>query len=171
MSTTTGFKIVAPQSSRGWWWRIITPFLARLQTIVSSGLTPQKLAQTLCIGVALGTLPLLWGTSLLCILLAHTLRLNHIALQSVNYLLYPLQLALLIPFFKLGAWMFPGGPTLPTHMFTTLIHKPISSLPALGWITLTSVAAWLVTVFPIVLIVYGVLLAIASRKVVRTRSL
>ena len=158
---------MALQSSRNLWWRFINLLQARIQTIMSSGLTPQKLIQTLCIGVALGTLPLLWGTSMLCVLLAHTLRLNHFTLQSVNYLLCPLQLALLIPFFKLGAWMLPWGPALSTHTFTMLFHNPMSSLPILGWITLKAVVAWLVTVLPAVLIVYGVLQAIVSRKDIR----
>lgn len=108
----------------------------------------------------MGTMPLLWGTSLLCILLAHLLRLNQVALQSVNYLLYPLQLALLVPFFKLGAWLIPWGPPLPAHIFSSLIHNPgFSSLHMLIWITLKSVAAWMCTVLPVALLIYVILLA------------
>lgn len=119
------------------------------------GLTPEKLALTLCIGFALGIMPLLWGTTLICIMLAHFFRLNHAALQAVNYLLYPLQLALLVPFFKLGAWLLPWGPPVPQHMFSTLIRNPgLSSFNILGWITFKSLVAWLVTAFPAALLAY-----------------
>ena len=131
---------------------------------MSTGLTPRKLALTLCIGAALGIMPLVWGTTLICILLAHLLGLNQVALQSVNYLLYPVQLALLAPFFKLGAWLFPWGPPLPPHMFAALIRDPGSSLHILGWITLTSLAAWVVTVLPAAALAYGILSALMFRK-------
>jgi uncharacterized protein (DUF2062 family) len=136
---------------------------------MTCGLTPQKLALTLCFGTALGIMPLLWGTSLICILLAHVFRLNHVALQSVNYLLYPVQLALLAPFFKLGAWLFPWGPPLPPHMLATLIRNPdLTSLHILAWITLKSLAAWLVIVLPAALLAYGILRTAAPGKNVRT---
>jgi len=132
---------------------------------MASGLTPQKLAMTLCLGTSVGILPLLWGTSLLCILLAHLLRLNHVALQSVNYLLYPLQLALLIPFFKLGARLIPWGPPLPPQILHTLAQSSaLSSLHILGWIMLRAVAAWMVTALPIALLAYGILRATAFRE-------
>lgn len=136
---------------------------------MTSGLTPQKLALTLCIGIALGIMPLLCGTSLICIMLAHLFSLNHVALQSVNYLLYPLQLALLVPFFKLGAWLFPWGPTVPLNIFTSLVRNPgLSSLNILSWIVLKSLAAWLITVLPLATLAYGILLTVTTKKALRT---
>jgi uncharacterized protein (DUF2062 family) len=166
MSIMTGFSVASAQRLRLLWRRIASPVAKRLHAVMSSGLTPQKCALTLCIGIALGTMPIVWGTTLLCIALAHIFRLNHVALQSVNYLLYPLQLALLIPFFKLGAWLFPWGPPIPQHLLSSLIRHPgMDSLDMLGWITLKSLAAWLVTVLPLTLIAYATLWAAASRKV------
>lgn len=135
---------------------------------MTCGLTPQKIALTLCIGTALGIMPLVWGTTLICFLLAYLFRLNHVALQSVNYLLYPVQLALLVPFFKLGAWLFPWGPPVPPSMLATMTRNPLSSLNILGWITLKSLAAWLVTVLPAALLAYGILRTAASRKIAQT---
>jgi uncharacterized protein (DUF2062 family) len=152
-------------------WRIASPVLNRLQTVMTSGLTPHKLALTVCAGTALGIMPLMWGTSLICILLAYLFRLNHVALQSVNYLLYPVQLALLVPFFKLGEWLFPWGPPVAPNVLSTMIRSPgLSSVSILGWIMLKSNAAWLVTVIPAALLVYGILRVVASRKNGRTRS-
>ena len=150
------------------WKIIVDPLMQRLQVVLSSGLTPQKLALTLCIGTALGILPLVWGTSLICFMLAHLFKLNHLVLQSVNYLLYPLQLALLIPFFKLGTSLFSWGPPLPLRFSATMIQHPGSSLSILGWITLKSLAAWMVTVFPTLLLVCIVLKAAAHKNKVRT---
>jgi uncharacterized protein (DUF2062 family) len=164
----TGSNAAVIQRSKHLWGQITAPILKRVQVILSSGLTPQKLALTLCIGCALGIMPLLWGTSLICIFLAHIFRLNHVVLQSVTYLFYPVQLALLMPFLKLGTWLFPWGPPLPAQIFTTLIHNPgLTSLNFLAWITFKSLAAWLVTVLPAALFVYGILTVMALKKLKR----
>ncbi len=144
--------------------RIASPLLKRLQSIMASGLTPRKLALTFCLGTAFGIIPLVWGTSVICFILAHVFRLNHVALQSVNLLLCPVHLALLVPFFKLGSWLFPWGPPVSPHTFPMLIQNPGTSLYLLGWITLKSVAAWLVTVIPALLLTCGILIAAASGK-------
>jgi uncharacterized protein (DUF2062 family) len=171
MCTVTGSEVHIEQPTKSLWRRIAAPVVVRIRTIFLIGLTPQKLALTLCIGCALGIMPLLWGTSLICILLAHLFRLNHVALQSVNYLFYPVQLALLLPFFKLGTWLFPWGPPLPERLFSALLHNPgLLSVNFLAWITLKSIAAWLVTVLPAALLIYGILLAIASGKTERTAA-
>jgi uncharacterized protein (DUF2062 family) len=164
MCIKTGFNIPEVR----WWKRICLRIVSlvekRLQAVLTCGLTPQKLAQTLCVGAALGIMPLLWGTSLLCLLLAHYFRLNQIALQSVNYLLYPVQLALLVPFFKLGTWLFPWGPQVPQNMLSVLFRTPgLPSLNILGWITLKSLTAWLVTALPLALLAYGILWVTSSR--------
>jgi uncharacterized protein (DUF2062 family) len=138
--------------------------LQRVRAIMTCGMTPHKIALTICLGTAVGLLPLLWGTSLLCILLAQIFRLNHVALQSVNYLFYPLQLALLVPFFKLGDWLFPWGPPVPSNMLASLISSPsVASLHLLGWITCKSLAAWLVTALPATLLAYGIFRSVSHK--------
>ena len=94
----------------------------------------------------------------------HLFRLNHVALQSINYLLYPLQLALLVPFFKLGSRLFPWGPPVPPLLLSSMTKNPAASLSLLGWITLKSLAAWLFTVLPVVLLAYGIFRIVASVK-------
>src|SRR5690349_7294474 len=124
MCTGTGYRVVSTQRLVCFRRRIVSPVLKRIQGVMTCGLTPRKLAMTLCVGAAVGVMPLLWGVTLICIMLAHILRLNQVALQSINYLLYPLQLALLVPFFKLGEWLFPWGPPVPRHLFFTLTRSP-----------------------------------------------
>ncbi len=157
MCIVTGFNVFDVHSLKNMWSLITSTLAKRVQVIMTCGLTPQKLALTLCLGIAFGVIPLVWGTSLICIILAHVFRLNHVALQSVNFMLFPVHLALLIPFFKLGAWLFPRGPQVPSHIFAALIRNPGLSLHILGWITLKSLAAWLLTVFPATLLAYGIL--------------
>jgi uncharacterized protein (DUF2062 family) len=68
--------------------------------------TPEKIALSIALGVALGVLPALGWTTLLCLIAAILLRLNLPAIQIVNYFVYPAQLALLLPFFRWGEKLF-----------------------------------------------------------------
>lgn len=139
--------------------QLLGPLRNRIRCIARSGLSPRALLLTVCIGVAVGLLPLVWGASLLCLLLAHLFRLNHLVLQSVNYLLYPLQLALLIPFCKLGLAWFPWGPALPADRLASLLHdQSADRLTLFFWLSIKAVGAWLLTVPPLVILIYLALL-------------
>lgn len=143
----------------------------RLKAIAGSGLSPGKLALTVCIGSAVGILPLPWGTTLLCVLLGYLFKLNHVVLQSLNYLFYPLQLALLIPYCKLGSRLFPWGPPLPPVTLASLFHRHISdTLNLFGWAILKALAAWLITAPPAALLLYLVLLMVIRKRSLNKKS-
>src|SRR5262249_2671304 len=77
--------------------------------LLRQGFTPEKIALTIAVGLVLGVTPILGSATLLCTLAAGLLRLNLGAIQLVNGIVYPLQLALVIPFLRIGAWLF-GAP-------------------------------------------------------------
>lgn len=74
--------------------------------LLRQGITPEKIAQSLAFGIVLGVFPVLGSTTILCALAAIVFRLNLPAIQLVNYFVYPLQLALLIPFIRFGEILF-----------------------------------------------------------------
>jgi len=80
-----------------------------LADLLRQGITPEKIALSLAIGICLGVFPALGSTTALCALAAIVFRLNLPAIQLVNYLVYPLQLALIIPFIRFGEVLF-GAP-------------------------------------------------------------
>jgi hypothetical protein len=53
-------------------------------------------------GAAIGVFPALGTTTALCALVAFIWRLNLPAIQIMNYFVYPIQLALILPFFSRG---------------------------------------------------------------------
>ena len=73
---------------------------------LQQGSSPEKMALALAIGITIGIMPLLGATTLLCTLLAFRFKLNMAFLQVVNYIAYPIQLLLYIPFLKIGARFF-----------------------------------------------------------------
>jgi uncharacterized protein (DUF2062 family) len=68
----------------------------------------EALALCVTLGVVLGICPVFGCPTILCALAALLLRVNLPAIQFVNYLSSPLQIMLLVPFIRLGGWLFRG---------------------------------------------------------------
>lgn len=74
------------------------------------GATPKRLAWSVAVGLLIGINPLFGSTTILCLAVALLFRLNVAASQLGNHLVYPLQLALVIPFLQLGSKVFHTAP-------------------------------------------------------------
>ncbi|MFZ0613450.1 MAG: DUF2062 domain-containing protein [Desulfobacterales bacterium] len=112
--------------------------------LLRQGITAEKIALGMAVGIVIGIFPVIGSTTLLCTLAAMVLRLNLPAVQLVNYLVYPLQIALLIPFFQFGAWLFnieplPLSASQLIEMFRADFWDAIRQL----WdTTMRAIAAW-----------------------------
>jgi uncharacterized protein (DUF2062 family) len=82
----------------------------KLIEFLKTGMTPERLALCIALGLAIGIIPALGTTTLLCALTAFIFRLNLAAIQLVNWIVYPVQVLLLIPFIQAGARMFGKNP-------------------------------------------------------------
>jgi uncharacterized protein (DUF2062 family) len=81
-----------------WRRRVAEPLMALLK----QGLTPQGIALSLAVGFAVGLFPIIGVTSLLGLAFGALFRLNLPAIQLANWLIYPLQLVLILPFVRWG---------------------------------------------------------------------
>jgi len=121
--------------------RIAVPIL----DLVRQGITPEKIALSIAFGVTLGVAPVIGSTSILCFLAAILFRLNMPAIQLVNYCVYPLQFALLIPFLRMGEWLFAARPVkLSLDQILHLIRTDAwAAIAALWTATLHALVVWL----------------------------
>ncbi len=104
---------------------IIGPILDLLRV----GCSPRKLAWSLVAGLVVGVNPLLGSTTLLCLAIAALLRLNLVASQITNHIVYPLQLALFFVFIRIGDVVFHTGkiPLDRHELFYGARHHPIAT--------------------------------------------
>lgn len=121
-------------------------FVRPILDLLKQGITPEKIAITIALGLALGVTPVIGSTSLLCTLAALAFGLNLPAIQLVNYLAYPLQIALLIPFLHLGAWIFGAPPVqVSVKQIYDMLHHDWLHTIAVFWVaTLHALVAWLI---------------------------
>ena len=79
---------------------------APVQAQLRQGLSAEGLAWSLSLALGCATCPVIGATTGLCIVAGAAFKLNHPVMQVVNYVSYPIQIALLVPFWRLGEWIF-----------------------------------------------------------------
>jgi uncharacterized protein (DUF2062 family) len=142
--------------------RLVDPTLALLR----QGITPPKLALCFALGIVVGCFPVLGLTTLLCAGIALALRLNLPAIQLANWIAYPLQLAVLIPLYRAGEWLFrvrTGIELTPDKLVAMFRADLWGSIVALWDTTLHAIAAWTLLAGPAIALVYLILLPIFRR--------
>jgi len=114
-------------------------------------LSPEEVALLLSVGLVLGVFPVMGCPTVLCLLAAFGLRLNLAALQLLNNVSSPLQLALLLPLERAGACLCGGA------------ASGGSAASQLGAAALHAVAGWASICVPLGALLY-VILVFAMRR-------
>ncbi len=148
-----------------WQRRLVGPLRGQL----TQGVTPDKLALTLAVGTACSLLPFLGGTTLLNLGVGLALRLNQPILQTVNYLLSAVQLALILVYVRIGEliWRAPAMPLSIPQLLAAFRADPGEFFRRFGWTGVHAATAWLVSVPIIVVAIYFPLRPIMRRFAAR----
>jgi len=125
----------------------------------SHGCTPRQLAFTLALGFAIGCIPVFGITSGICALVALALRLNMPAIQAANWVAMPVQVILLIPFLRVGEWLFSVQPVaLNRSQILHQVHDaPLQVLKQMGGLFGHAVLAWMILAGPVLIVLTLVL--------------
>lgn len=130
---------------------------------LSQGISPERLALTLALGFAVGCIPVIGIPTFLCAVLAMALRLNLPAIQAANYAVMPLQLALVVPFVRVGGWVVAAGRAhaLPARL---LMHMPSLGFAAqISGLAVQALLAWLLAAIPAVAVLTAALTLMLRR--------
>lgn len=123
---------------------------------LGQGVSPLRLAVTLALGFAVGCIPVVGIPTVLCAGLALALRLNLPAIQAANYAAMPLQLALIVPFVRLGGRITTWLPAAESERL--LVPRALQQVSGLSFATHMgtmagqALLAWLVAAIPAVLL-------------------
>ncbi len=132
--------------------------LKELKDILKQGLEPSQIAWCISLGLVCGVFPVMGTTTILVALIALVFRLNIVLIQLIHWLVSPLQLLLLIPFFQLGQTWFGGeGSGIDMELLKSTWEK--------GWIDASilfinlhkqAVFVWILFAVPSVLFIFFV---------------
>jgi uncharacterized protein (DUF2062 family) len=134
--------------------------LPRLRALMGRAHTPEKIALSVAMGIALGLFPIFGTTTLLCVVAAVALRLNHPAIQLTNQLMYFVQIPLIVVFIRIGESMLGIAP-IPfsaTVMLAELRTHPTLLFERFGAAGLHGILGWAVVAPVLVGLSYAALL-------------
>ncbi len=144
----------AANAQRSFWQRRVRdPILA----LFTQGITPDKVALTLAVGTACSLFPFLGFTSLLNLGVGLWLRLNQPILQTLNQLLGPLQLVLIVLYVRLGEWLWrtPDNRFTISEMLRVFREATIGEfLQRFGWAGVHAFTAWALTAPLAIAVIY-----------------
>jgi len=147
-------------------------FLQPLIRFLKQGMTPEKLALTVAIGATVGISPLFGMTTIILILLATIFRLNQAAIQVANYMVYPLQLILIIPNIRMGESVFhvPHFPLSVDEIKILFGESWIEGLLTFGKSMLIGSGFWLLYAIPLGILLYLGLIPVFRNAAERIRN-
>jgi uncharacterized protein (DUF2062 family) len=145
-----------------WQRRVAGPVLA----LLTQGVSPDKIALTLAVGTACSLLPFLGFTSLLNLGVGLWLRLNQPILQTLNQILGPLQLVLILVYVRIGEkiWGAPEVPISIGQLVQQFKESPGQFFVRFGWTGVHAATAWAISV-PVFLATVYFPLRVVMRRV------
>jgi len=135
----------------------------KMATWLRQGISPERLALTLALGIAIGCIPVVGVTTALCMVAALTLRLNFPVIQAANWAAMPLQVLLIVPFVRLGGRLFGFGSN-PAFNANIMLHtSPLALVSQVGGLAGHALLAWLMIDIPAVALMTLILTAVLRR--------
>lgn len=127
---------------------------------IKMGVTPEKLAQSVLTGIIIGIIPVLGVSTALAALIATKLKLNHIVTQTVNYLVYPVQILMLPVYIKIVSLIFNVGdaPVRPDLIIEQFMASPSTFMMKYGLIGFYALFVWAFLAMVLYLVFYPLIL-------------
>lgn len=147
-------------SSRFQRW-VIRPLVNQLK----QGTTPEKLSWSVSIGITLGIFPIMGSTSLVCFIVGHLFRLNQPILHLFKTFIYPLHLALILVYIRLGQHL-NGVPPIRFSIPQLLIRfkeDPAQFASDFGIAALHGIEAWALSALFLIPLLYLISLRILHK--------
>ncbi|MCW3788231.1 DUF2062 domain-containing protein [Plebeiibacterium sediminum] len=116
--------------------------------LLSAELSIHKIALSFAIGIVLGTIPFFLGVNIyLSIFFAWRLKLNHVLVQLITNVVYPLQLLLFIPFIKYGTLLLSNDEIYFSTSYILALFKEntLGAIVVLGAWNIYGLLLWIIT--------------------------
>lgn len=123
----------------------------RFMRLLRQGTSPRQLAWSLTLGLVIGVFPIIGTCNIIMTFVALRYKLNLALMIAVSYLVYPIQIALFIPFVRLGEGLFGATDSgLTWDIIKASFQQNIwETLQGFGCTLLYASVGWLVLSIPV----------------------
>jgi uncharacterized protein (DUF2062 family) len=142
--------------------KVLIPF----RLVPKDGLTPEKLAFSVTIGILAGIFPVFGTTTVLSLLLTMVFRQNVVVVQSVQWLMGLIQVFMIIPFMQFGAYLLDQQTLHISMVQIRHAFQPgmIEGIKTVGIFHLYGILSWAILVMPAGAASYFTFLAVFQNR-------
>ena len=126
--------------------------------LFKQGLTPKELSQSLIVSGLISTIPILGVSTFMITTVSLKRKLNLPIMISLSYLMWPVQILMIIPFIRLGEFIFsvPRNHHTAEEIISSFQNSFFQTLSYLSFELLCGLGGWLLTAVPFAIGVYWV---------------
>ena len=133
---------------------------------MSQGLTPNELSQSIIVSGLISTIPILGVSTFLITTVSLKRKLNLPVMISLSYLMWPVQILLIIPFIRVGEFIFsvPRNHHTLDEIISSFQNSFFLTLSQLSFELICGFGGWLLTAVPFATGIYWVSLLFLKEK-------
>ena len=122
------------------------------------GISQRDCAQAIALAITIGLFPILGFSTLIITAIAYFRRLNQPIAQAFNWICGPIKLALIIPFIRVGEFLFGADPFVLNlgELSRQFYENSWATLSEFAWTFLHAIAGWACCAPVIYLLVYTI---------------
>jgi uncharacterized protein (DUF2062 family) len=134
--------------------------------LLKQGLTPKELSQSIIVSGLISTIPILGVSTFMITTVSLKQKLNLPIMIAVSYLLWPVQILMIIPFIRVGEFIFsvPRNHYTVEEIISSFQNSFFQTLSHLSFALLCGLGGWLLTAVPLAVGVYWLSLLFLKRN-------
>lgn len=147
------------KTSSNWNFRALK---SKTVVLFKQGLTPIQLTQSILVSALISIIPILGVSTFLLTVLSIKRKLNLPIMIAISYILWPIQLLMIIPFINIGEFIFsiPQSNHSAQEIIASFQESFFGTLSRLSFELLCGFGGWLLTAVPFFTLVYLVSITI-----------
>lgn len=148
---------------------VTNKFLIPFRLVPEAGLTADKFAFSVTIGIVAGVFPVIGATTVLSLLLTMIFRQNLLVVQSVQWMLAFAQVLLIIPFMQFGAFILnqQSMPISIHHVKDAFQSGIYTGIRTIGVFHFYAILTWTILCIPVGTISYFAFRAVYQKRISR----
>ena len=139
----------------------------KTKSLFQQGLTPKQVCLSCIVSILLSVIPILGVTTFLITVVSLKSKLNLPIMIALSYLIWPIQILLILPFISAGEYIFSITPSHHTvdEIINSFQNGFFSTLGKLSFELFYGFSAWVLIAIPLSVIAYGICLLVLKLMV------
>jgi hypothetical protein len=138
----------------------------KITALFKQGLSPKKLSQSIIVSGLIAIIPVLGVSTFMITTISLKSKLNLPVMIALSYLMWPVQILMIIPFIRMGEFIFsvPRNHHTVDEIISSFQNSFFQTLSQLSFELLCGLGGWMFTAVPVAFAIYLVSLLFLKRN-------